>query len=209
MGMTAVKKYEEMLGETMASVTGAPGGDVMVFTSLAGDEFRFTDPADYSTVYLEDIVGDLGDLCGSPIVLAEAVSEDAADDGHDSATWTFLRYGTAKGTVTVRWFGSSNGYYAEEPYYSVRAVSREMKQKQKIDALESKISSLENWIRSCAGKYELTKLEKELAYVKGDVRPLLEKMGALRCTYTDGANRCTRPHGHWLHGSPEHTWERR
>jgi hypothetical protein len=56
---------------------------------------------------------------GFPLVRAEEPSslagfqDEPGEAGGDTHTWTFYILGTAKGTVTIRWYGSSNGYYSE------------------------------------------------------------------------------------------------
>jgi len=67
------------------------------------------------SVTLEDIDGKLDDLVGSPILEAEEAWKDASDQSEydDSETWTYYKLGTAKGSVSLRWVGSSNGYYSE------------------------------------------------------------------------------------------------
>jgi hypothetical protein len=66
------------------------------------------------SVYIESIVGDLQDLVGNPILLAEeATNEDNPMYEHDEAfQWTFYKFATIKGYVDIRWYGSSNGYYS-------------------------------------------------------------------------------------------------
>lgn len=120
----SVQNFNEMLGVTMRSVTGARGNNVMLFTAENDSWFRFEHMQDCcERVCIEDVIGDLDDLVGSPIVLAEEVSSKEApapDFGGyapESYTWTFYRFGTAKGTVTVRWLGTSNGYYSEAVHY--------------------------------------------------------------------------------------------
>jgi len=69
-------------------------------------------------VYVEDIVGDLDDLVGSPLVRAEERTSDTSEDSDPDAfrdyayMWTFYEFATIKGSVTIRWYGESNGYYS-------------------------------------------------------------------------------------------------
>jgi len=66
------------------------------------------------SVSLYDVNGDLDDLIDEVIIQAEEVSETAKDDEvSESGTWTFYKFATRKGYVTLRWLGESNGYYSE------------------------------------------------------------------------------------------------
>lgn len=105
-------------------------GRVVVKINYNGyDEIRFLmeDGAEYlmyhaqdccETVRVEDMEGDLNDLIGSPMLIAEESSGDTPSDYQfeyepESYTWTFYKFSTIKGSVTLRWLGTSNGYYGE------------------------------------------------------------------------------------------------
>jgi len=71
------------------------------------------------TVYVDDICGNIVDLLESPILKAEErTSNDNRKEGQeyyeDSFMWTFYEIATIKGSVTIKWYGESNGYYSEE-----------------------------------------------------------------------------------------------
>ena len=69
-------------------------------------------------VRVEDITGDLRDLIGEVVTVAEercnANNEgQKPNDWSESWTWTFYTIQTMHSDVTIRWVGESNGYYSE------------------------------------------------------------------------------------------------
>ena len=129
--------YNILIGQTVVSFEELKGRILSKIVYNGDDEIRFhlTDTHYVlmhhqqdccESVYVEDIVGDLDDLVGSPLLIVEEVSNyepsDAEEDNEDedeydysdfSETWTYYRLATAKGDVSIRWLGSSNGYYSE------------------------------------------------------------------------------------------------
>lgn len=114
--------FSDMIGLTFINVIGSTEDDVMTFTSECGRVFRFEHIHDCcESVSIYDVCGDMSDLVGSPLLMSEEVSnetEPSLDYIPESHTWTFYKYATIKGSVTVRWLGTSNGYYSEYVSYS-------------------------------------------------------------------------------------------
>lgn len=69
-------------------------------------------------VSIEDICGNVEGLLGTPILKAEVKTNKNNPKKPvlpaDSCTWTFYEIATINGSVTIRWYGYSNGYYSEE-----------------------------------------------------------------------------------------------
>lgn len=109
-------EVSQLIGLTLKSVTGLENGsEDVTFDSECGRKFlMFHDQGCCENVRLEDVEGDVQDLIGSPITIAEEVEGVAeAPEYAASYTWTFYRIATAKGWVVLRWLGESNGYYSE------------------------------------------------------------------------------------------------
>ena len=103
-----------LVGLTLAQVHGCePESDQVVFTSTCGRVFKLWHDQDCCEhVRLVEVIGDPGDMIGSPIGQAEESSNnEETSDG--SQTWTFYRLATAKGSLVLRWLGESDGYYSE------------------------------------------------------------------------------------------------
>jgi hypothetical protein len=116
----SIEIFKGMLGKVMNDVSSS--GDEMIFKSNDGKTFKFLHYQDCcENVSIEDICGDLSDLVGLPLLVAEEVSNpdifDHDDGENESCTWTFYKFATVKGNVTVRWLGTSNGYYSESVSY--------------------------------------------------------------------------------------------
>lgn len=132
--LAAVETFHAMIGKTMKDVVlqvasghAIPSNNTAIeeirFYATSGDKFAFYHSQDCCEyVRVEEIVGDVNDLIGHPILVAEQVSSEGAaapEDKRDEChTWTFYRFATVKGTVVIRWLGESNGYYSESVDYT-------------------------------------------------------------------------------------------
>ena len=106
--------FSTLIGKTFTSVTKTThaGDEAIMFNTDDGSKYVMHHRQDCcESVYIEDINGDLEDLVGTPILNAyEAFGEKDVDYGIEG--WTFYDISTIKGSVHIRWNGSSNGYYS-------------------------------------------------------------------------------------------------
>lgn len=101
-----------LLGKTVVSITQAYAEE-LIFLTADAKRYKMLHYQDCcETVEIEDIAGNLADLIGVPILMAEEVSQEDLN-APESGTWTFYKFATINGYVTVRWYGYSNGYYSE------------------------------------------------------------------------------------------------
>lgn len=129
--------FSELVGKTLKSVNVEEYE--ILFETIDGEKYRMCHYQDCCEfVYVEDICGDITDILGSPVLVAEEVIHsgygDKPSDGYnnphaapqgwepageysESWTWTFYKIDTAKGGITIRWCGGSNGYYSESVYF--------------------------------------------------------------------------------------------
>lgn len=119
------EELSALLGQTLAKVEVEEDKSEIHFETVDGKRYALYHSQDCcESVTVEDVTGDLADLIGEPLLEAEAVSHDADEytpnpaapkpsEHAESWTWTFYKFGTRKGSVTIRWLGQSNGYYSE------------------------------------------------------------------------------------------------
>lgn len=120
-----VVDISDFIGRTFTEIRGMePCSPMVCFDTESATYVMYHEDKCCECVYLLDIYGDPGDLIETPILEAykETSWEDPLDGDEDSWTWTFYRLRTIKGTVTLRWYGTSNGRYSEE--VSIRLFSR-------------------------------------------------------------------------------------
>lgn len=121
---------QELIGKTPTKAYVEKGA--LLFEFDDGSAYTLDGESDCcnSPASVEDVCGDLNDLVGLPLLLAEEVSNGDAPEGQpegaqESYTWSFYKFGTVKGRVTVRFLGSSNGYYSETAYLRQTTAPRD------------------------------------------------------------------------------------
>jgi len=124
MNSEEIVDFSTLLGKTLKKIDVDSNKEKIHF-EVEGEEEKYVlchDQDCCESVTIEDICGDIEDLIGEPILMAEEVisnKDPVAPIGFgfkhedDSFTWTFYKLATAKGYVTIRWLGESNGYYSE------------------------------------------------------------------------------------------------
>ena len=123
-------RFSDLVGKTINVIEGLQeGGEIVLFKCSDGTSYRMWHLQDCCEhVSVDDVIGDVSDLIGSPVLIADEVTSCANPDGvaneyQESFTWTFYEIATQKGWVTIRWYGSSNGYYSERVYFEVQGTA--------------------------------------------------------------------------------------
>lgn len=118
--------FSVLVGKTIKRVEGGEEGDEHIaFHCDDGASYAGTHQQDCcESVKIFDTVGNVEDIVGSPVILAEEENDadqpaDITYQPYDSYTWTIYTIETAKGRYVVRWLGESNGYYGESPYFGI------------------------------------------------------------------------------------------
>lgn len=111
---------EAMIGHTFTSVTKGNyykdehgDDDAIFFKSPLMDVTFFHEQDCCEQVFIKDICGDLEDLEGSPVLMAECIDVQQEWQDGDRVTSSWYKFATVKGYVTVCWKGESNGWYCE------------------------------------------------------------------------------------------------
>lgn len=115
-----INEFAQLKGQVLKSIKQV-GSDEIHMELESGEKFKLYHEQDCcECVTVEDITGNLEDLVGSPLLMAEEVSNSdepgigySEDSPHESYTWTYYKFATIKGYVTIRFYGYSNGYYSE------------------------------------------------------------------------------------------------
>ena len=109
--------FSTLIGKTLISAeVGATilGDDQICFKTSDGEVYVMLHKQDCcESVSIDDICGDLGSLIGDEILLAEETTSEDHPYFQNSSTWTFYHLRTVHSTVTIRWYGTSNGCYSE------------------------------------------------------------------------------------------------
>jgi hypothetical protein len=109
--INSIMNFESLVGKTLYRAWS--DHDSATFETVYGERFKlYHEQECCEDVYLAEIHGNLSDLLNDKILEASERTEtwDSADQ---SMTATFYHISTMFASVTLRFVGTSNGYYSE------------------------------------------------------------------------------------------------
>lgn len=109
---------EDLIGKVITDINGSEGDSCISFTTESGEVYEMYHAQECcESVTLEDVIGSWDDLIGHKIVDAYVSTNNDTRKKENwlcnSFLWTFYTITSDLGTVTLRWYGESNGYYSE------------------------------------------------------------------------------------------------
>lgn len=110
-----MSNMNEFVGEVPVSITGCESGsDNICFTMKSGKVIRmFHYQECCESVSVEEVIGcEPQDLIGHEILSASEDSNGETSEYGDEQQWTFYTLRSHGGTMTIRWYGTSNGFYS-------------------------------------------------------------------------------------------------
>lgn len=107
--------FEDLLGKTIVDIHGAErNSEFIAIVCDDGSKYVMYHERDCCEhVWVEDVCGSIERIVDRPLLKAEESKKHEEGEWGDSTTWTFYHIATVKGYVTIRWCGTSNGYYSE------------------------------------------------------------------------------------------------
>jgi hypothetical protein len=118
-----------IIGATIQSVNGLTNGsDSITFVTDKGTLRLYHSQSCCESVCVEDFNGDVSDLTGGIVSVAEERVCHEGERGDYRTRWTFYTIRTHKGDLDIRWLGKDNGYYSVSVYTDWTMVGEEMKE---------------------------------------------------------------------------------
>lgn len=114
-GKSGYEIFDEIIGKIFVSISASFDDATVTFKTDEGKVYVMYHERDCcESVILQEVIGDIRWLANSPIIRAERRWNIGRNDDNESSTWTFYEMSTLEGSVTFRWYGTSNGYYSED-----------------------------------------------------------------------------------------------
>lgn len=144
-----MEDLERIIGATIQEVTGCEHeSECVTFVTDRGTLRLLHRQNCCENVRLEDANGDIADLIGGVVSVAEERSNQEGERGEYRTKYTFYTIRTTKGDLDLRWIGRDNGYYG----VSVDAEWEEPTVSEEINLDEMEWEDMVRWARTVTRK---------------------------------------------------------